>query len=95
LTEAERQGTRKAEKKADVRGTLTPEMLVCEHASAVLGFCITYAKDFHDGEDIMQDVFLKAFTRIGTLRDHITTRVCVRPSHTNLRCESDHTDNLP
>ena len=74
MTEAERQDAREAAKKADARGTLTPEMLVREHASAVLGFCITYAKDFHDGEDIMQSVFLKAFTRIDTLRDHTRTR---------------------
>lgn len=64
----------KAAKKADAREALTPEMLVREHASAVLGLCITQVKNFHDGEDIMQDVFLKAFTRIGTLRDHTRAR---------------------
>ena len=64
----------KAEKKANRKETLTPEMLVRDHASAVLGLCITYVKNFHDGEDIMQDVFLKAFTRIGTLRDHTRAR---------------------
>lgn len=74
LTEAERQDAHDAAKKADTREALTPEMLVREHASAVLGFCITYAKDFHDGEDIMQSVFLKAFTRIDTLRDHTRAR---------------------
>ena len=74
LTEAEQQDAREAAKKADAREALTPEMLVREHASAVLGFCITYAKDFHDGEDIMQSVFLKAFTRIDTLRDHTRAR---------------------
>ncbi len=74
MTEAERQDARKAAKKADARETLTPEMLVREHASAVLGLCIAYAKDFHDGEDIMQDVFLQAFTKIDTLRDHTRAR---------------------
>ncbi len=74
MTEAERQDARKAAKEADAREALTPEMLVREHASAVLGFCITYAKDFHDGEDIMQSVFIKAFTRIDTLRDHTRAR---------------------
>jgi RNA polymerase sigma-70 factor (ECF subfamily) len=49
-------------------------MLVREHASAVLGLCIAYTKDFHDGEDIMQDVFLKAFTRLDTLADHTKAR---------------------
>jgi len=74
LSQVERQDARKAAKKADARETLTPEMLVREHASAVLGLCITHVKNFHDGEDIMQDVFLKAFTRIGTLRDHTRAR---------------------
>jgi RNA polymerase sigma-70 factor (ECF subfamily) len=74
LSEAERQDTRRAAEKANARETLTPEMLVREHASVVLGFCITHVKNFHDGEDIMQDVFLKAFTRIGTLRDHTRAR---------------------
>ncbi len=64
----------KAANKANAGETLTPEMLVCEHASAVLGLCIAHVKNFHDGEDIMQDVFLKAFTRIGTLRDHTRAR---------------------
>jgi len=61
-------------KKANARGEVTPEMLVREHASAVLGLCIAHVKNFHDGEDIMQDVFLKAFTRIDTLRDHTRAR---------------------
>jgi RNA polymerase sigma-70 factor (ECF subfamily) len=74
LTEAERQNARKAAKGANVRGSLTPEMLVRDHASAVLGLCIAHVKNLHDGEDIMQDVFLKAFTRIDTLRDHTRTR---------------------
>lgn len=74
MTEAERQVARKAGKKADAIKQVTPEMLVNEHASAVLGLCITYVKNFHDGEDIMQDVFLKAFTKIDTLRDHTRAR---------------------
>lgn len=74
MTEAERQDTRKTAKKADARKTLTPEMLVREHASAVLGLCITFTKSVHDGEDIMQDVFLQAFTKIDTLRDHTRAR---------------------
>lgn len=49
--------------------TLTPQMLVHKYASAVLGLCIAHTKNFHDSEDIMQEVFLKAFTKIHTLRD--------------------------
>ena len=85
MTEAEKQDARKAAKKANASETLTLEMLVREHASAVLGLCIIHVKNFHDGEDIMQDVFLRAFTRIDTLRDHITTRVCEKPSPANSR----------
>ena len=67
MTEAERQNARKAAKRTDARGSLAPEMRVHDHAPAVLGLCIAHVKDFHDGEDLMQDVFLKAFTRIDTL----------------------------
>ncbi len=74
MTEAEKRNARKAATKADAREEVTPEMLVREHASAVLGLCIAHVKNFHDGEDIMQDVFLRAFTRIGTLRDHTRAR---------------------
>ncbi len=74
MAENEKQNARQAAKKASAAEKVTPEMLVCEHASAVLGLCIAYTKDFHDGADIMQDVFLKAFTRIDTLRDHTRAR---------------------
>lgn len=74
MAEAQRQDAREAAKEANARRDLTPEMLVREHASAVLGLCVAHVKDFHDGEDIMQDVFLKAFTRIDTLRDHTRAR---------------------
>lgn len=74
MSQAERQNAREAATKADAREKVTPEILVREHASAVLGLCIAFTKDFHDGEDIMQDVFLKAFTRIDTLRDHTRAR---------------------
>ncbi len=51
MSEAERQDARKAAKKAQTREILTPEMLVREHASAVLGLCITHVKNFHDGDE--------------------------------------------
>jgi len=74
LTEAGRQNACEVSKGVNARGSLTPEMLVRDHASAVLGLCIAHVKNFHDGEDIMQDVFLKAFTRLDTLRDHARAR---------------------
>ena len=73
MTEAGPRDTRKTSETANASKTLTPETLVREHASVVLGFCITFTKNFHDGEDIMQDVFLQAFTKLRTLRD--STRV--------------------
>ena len=96
MTEAGPQNTRETAETANARKTLTPETLVREHASVVLGFCITFTKNLHDGEDIMQDVFLQAFTKLKTLRDHtaarpwllkIARRKCIdhyrrrRPSH--------------
>lgn len=74
MTEAGPQDTRKTAETANARETLTPERLVREHASVVLGFCITFTKNFHDGEDIMQDVFLQAFTKLRTLRNYTAAR---------------------
>jgi RNA polymerase sigma-70 factor (ECF subfamily) len=62
---------------ADVDGrpkTLTPETLVRKYSAAVLGLCIAHTKDYHDGEDIMQEVFLKAITKLKTLRDETRAR---------------------
>ncbi len=74
MNEAEQRDTQEAAHTA-AEGTMpTPEMLVREHASVVLGLCITYTKSFHDGEDIMQDVFLRAFAKIDTLRDQTRAR---------------------
>jgi len=84
LSEAERW---KKSRGDDTAGeTLTPQMLVRKYASAVLGLCIAHTKNFHDSEDIMQEVFLKAFTKIHTLRDagrarpwllQIARRMCI------------------
>jgi len=71
---------------AGTRETLTPQMLVRKYASAVLGLCIARTKNFHDSEDIMQEVFLKAVTKLDTLRDpgrarpwllQIARRMCI------------------
>jgi RNA polymerase sigma-70 factor (ECF subfamily) len=48
---------------------LTPETLVRKYAPAVLGLCIAHTKNFHDSQDIMQEVFLRAMTKLKTLRD--------------------------
>jgi RNA polymerase sigma-70 factor (ECF subfamily) len=86
LTEAESQSNRETANTAEVGETLTPELLVRKYSPAVLGFCLAKTKNIHDSEDIMQDVFLKAFKKFNTLRDHtrarawllkIARRVCV------------------
>jgi RNA polymerase sigma-70 factor (ECF subfamily) len=53
---------------------LTPETLVRRYSSAVLGLCIAHTKNFHDSEDIMQEVFLRAVTKLKTLRDENRAR---------------------
>ena len=71
---------------AEDKETLTPEALVRRYASMILGICLANTKNLHDSEDIMQDVFLKAFKKLNTLRDHtrvgpwlckITRRMCI------------------
>lgn len=74
MANGESNDTRRNADMVDAKKTVTPEMLVREHASAVLGFCITFTKNFHDGEDIMQEVFLQAFTKLRTLRDPTRVR---------------------
>jgi len=86
LTETESQNTRETANKADGGEVITPETLVRKYASAVLGICLAHTKNFHDSEDIMQDVFLKAVKKFDTLRHHgrarswllkITRRKCI------------------
>jgi len=64
----------------------TAESLVRDHATAVLGVCLAHTKNLHDSEDIMQDVFLKAFLKLHTLKSpgrvrgwllQITRRACI------------------
>jgi RNA polymerase sigma-70 factor (ECF subfamily) len=103
LTGTEPQETRKIAKTAAARQDLTPERLMRDHASAVLGFCMTYTKNFHDSEDIMQDVFLQAFARLDTLRDRsrvrpwllkIAKRMCI-DNYRKRRSSTPITDDVP
>lgn len=74
MTETGPRDTRRSGNIAGARKKLTPERLVRDHASAVLGLCLAYTKNFHDSEDIMQDVFIQAFTKLDTLRDPARVR---------------------
>ena len=82
---------------------LTPQVLVRKYASAVLGLCIAHTKNFHDSEDIMQEVFLKAFKKIHTLRDtdrarawlmQIARRMCI-DYHRKRPAAQSIPENLP
>jgi hypothetical protein len=48
---------------------MTPESLIQNHASAVMGVCLANTKNVHDAEDVMQEVFVKAISKFNTLRD--------------------------
>ncbi len=45
-----------------------------KYAQDVLGLCIAHTKNFHDSEDIMQDVFIKAISKLDTVKDTSRTR---------------------
>ena len=74
MTEAWQQRSSGAVNRDDAGATLTPEMLVRKYSSAVLGLCVAHTKNFHDSEDIMQEVFLRAMTKLRTLRDETRAR---------------------
>lgn len=86
MTEAEPLNKSKNTSTADTEETLTPQLLVSKYASAVLGLCIAWTKNYHDSEDIMQEVFLKAITKLNALKDpgrartwlmQIARRMCI------------------
>jgi RNA polymerase sigma-70 factor, ECF subfamily len=97
LSKAECQG------KPDSTGTLgppqglDPETLVRSHASAVLGICLAHTRNVHDGEDMMQEVFVKAVSRLRTLRDpskvrqwilQIARRTCIDHYRRQASCQA-------
>ncbi len=50
------------------------EELVRRHRSAVLAVCLAHARSSHDAEDITQNVFIRAFDKLGSLREPAKTR---------------------
>jgi len=86
LNQAESQNSRLISDTADRRGHVSAEALFQRHGPAVWGICLAHARNVHDGEDIMQEVFLKAFSKLDMLRDpdrargwllQITRRTCI------------------
>jgi len=65
---------------------ITPQELVRKYSQDVLGLCIAHTKNFHDSEDIMQNVFIKAISKLETLNEtsrarawlmQIARRMCI------------------
>jgi RNA polymerase sigma-70 factor (ECF subfamily) len=86
---------------SNMEETLTPQGLVRKYASAVLGLCIAHTKNFHDSEDIMQEVFLRAFEKFDTLKDRararpwllrIAERMCIDYQRSRRTCQSVEED---
>ena len=84
--------------------TLSLESIVRKYASAVLGLCLAHTRNIHDGEDMMQEVFLKALDKFHTLRDpssirswllQIARRTCIdRYRKTSVPTQTIH-ENIP
>jgi len=75
LTQTEPQNTGEPANRMSGAGkALTNELLVREYTSAVYGLCLAYTRNIHDAEDAVQDVFLKAFAKLHTLKDS----ACIR-----------------
>jgi RNA polymerase sigma-70 factor, ECF subfamily len=63
-----------AESTADDRVTATPGALFQAHARAVFAVCLANTRNYHDAEDLVQAVFLKAIAKISSLRDPARAR---------------------
>jgi len=103
LAKAESQKRRVDPDTTDLQLTPTPESLVRDHGMAVLGVCLAHTKNLHDSEDIMQDVFLKAFLKLHTLKEpqrarawllQITRRACI-DHHRKHKSLKPLTDDVP
>jgi len=87
----------------DVTEAPTPEVMVRRYAPAVWGVCLAHTHNIHDSEDIMQDVFIKAFTRLHTLKDpgrvrgwllQIARRACI-DFHRGRASQRQAVQNMP
>jgi RNA polymerase sigma-70 factor (ECF subfamily) len=58
-----------AEPAADDRDTATPDALFRLHAPAVFAVCLANTRNYHDAEDLVQAVFLKAIAKMSSLRE--------------------------
>jgi RNA polymerase sigma-70 factor, ECF subfamily len=58
-----------AEPTEDARGTAMSEGLFRCHAPAVFAVCLANTQNYHDAEDALQAVFMKAVAKTSTLRE--------------------------
>ena len=63
-----------ARENADDPGAVTPAALLPAHAQAVFAVCLANTQTYHDAEDVMQAVFLKAIGKISSLREPARVR---------------------
>ena len=64
----------RADQAADDRGTAMPAALFRLHAQAVFAVCLANTKNYHDAEDVVQAVFLKAIAKTSSLREPARAR---------------------
>lgn len=53
----------------DDRGAPTPAALFRLHARALFAVCLANTRNYHDAEDVLQAVFLKAIAKTPCLRE--------------------------
>ena len=56
------------------RGAATPATLFRLHAQAVFAVCLANTQNYHDAEDVLQAVFLKAIAKSSELREPARAR---------------------
>jgi len=63
-----------AQQATDDPGAIMPASLFRLHAQAVFAICLANTQNYHDAEDVMQAVFLKAIAKISGLREPARAR---------------------
>jgi RNA polymerase sigma-70 factor (ECF subfamily) len=58
----------------DDRGAAMPATLFRLHAQAVFAVCLANTRNYHDAEDVVQAVFLKAIAKTASLREPARAR---------------------
>ena len=64
----------RAENAPHDHGAAIPEDLYRLHARAVFAVCLANTHNYHDAEDVMQAVFLKATAKLSSLRESSRAR---------------------